>query len=362
MLYILSCLFPRGVLPHFIVVNGDTTVLSAIYLIFNVPLLLDCFCLSLVVCGLLHVSSTLVKIFNTQSYTFPIVAGGVDEADKTLADAMESTDGLLKHMACLDYNILSRYQQPRRMEMFDITAPNNQAHCWNRTSEAALKILRDMRAQLIKENGRKQEVKCALKSAIPKTVGSQGLFSAPEETKTKPDMNKSWLPSPSKLLSSLTRPSENKDVQITSPLHKQVLSPAKPVLIKEAKPTEPVDVFEKLQMTLWCVEGLSNLAAISLSEDKYGVVQKKLPNIIEELVLLLEACEMYWKCLFNVPTTNHSQHVEAAQMNTTHAATLKLATKTGLYTITTAFGYHISSVRLPTEHKKRLHAFLEFAE
>merc|ERR1711881_423183 len=213
---------------------------------------------------------TLVNIFNTQAYTFPVVASGVDDADKTLADAMESTDGLLKHMAFLDYNILSRYQQPRRMEMFELTAPNNQAHCWNRTSEAALKILQDTRVQLIEESGKKHEVKCTLKPAITKTVGTQGLFSAPEEAKTEPDVNKSWLLSPSKLLSSLAKSSEKKNVTITSPpLHQQVVSPAKP-LLKEATPTKPIiDVFENLQMTLWCVEGISHLAAVSLSEDKY---------------------------------------------------------------------------------------------
>ena len=366
-LYILSCLIPSGVFPSFFASNNTVSVLGAISVIFNFSLIFDCFCISFVVVGLLHVSNTLVKIFNTQAFTFPISAASPDDANKTLADAMESADDLLKHVACLDYNILSRYQQKRRTEMFGLTPPGNQAHCWNRTSKEALKIIRDMRLMLINENGRKQEAKSLFKPSIPKTVGSQGLFSAPEE-KTAELMNSSWIPSPSKLLASLTKTEKKSEVttSIASPLSKQVVSPVplvKPIAAAQTtKPAHPICIFDKLQMTLWCIEGLSNLAAISLKEDTYGVVQKKLPEIIGELLLLLEACEVYWKCLFNVPSSNHAHHVEAAQENTTHATSLKLATKTGLYTITTAFRYHISSVRLPTEQKKRLHAFLEFAE
>jgi len=369
-LHIVYCFFPSGVLPTLITNDGGLSVLGALSIIINVSLLFDCFCVSIVVYALLHISNTLVKIFNTQAYMFPINASSTDDANKTLADAMESTDDLLKHMACLDFNVLSRYQQPRRMEIFELTPPGNQAHCWNRTSTEALKIIHEMRDQLIKEKGRKQESKSSLKPMMPKTVGAQGLFSASEENKPEPLVNTSWIPSPSKLLASITKSAAKKpapNTSISSPLYSQVstsVAPSsKPVLMKPAvKEVEPVNLFEKLQPTLWCIEALSNLAAVSLTEDKYGVVQRKLPEILEELLLLLEACEVYWKCLFNVPSSNHSQHVEAAQMNTTHATTLKLASKTGLYTITTAFGYHISSVRLPSDLKKRLHAFLEFAE
>jgi len=305
----------------------------------------------------LQVSNILIKIFNTQVYTFPIVAAIAEEENKTLADAMESNDMFLKHMACLDFNILSRHQRTRRLEMFDLSPPGNQAHCWNRTSKECVKIIQDMRSHLIKENARKQELKTgnALKVTLPKTIGSQGLFSASSEEAAATDLdhNKSWFPSPSKLLSKLTKSTE--EVAVNNVPQKKILETAKPV-----KPV--TDVFKHLQITLWCMEALSNLAAVSLIEDKYGVVQKKLPEIIEELLLVLEACEVFSKSLFNVPSTNHSHHVEAAQLNTNHVSTLKLAVKTGLYTITTAFGYHISSIRLSSEHKKRLHAFLEFAE
>jgi len=353
-------LLPRRILPDFISTNNDVSFVGAISIIFDIVLLLDSFGISLVMLSVLQISNVLIKIFNTQVYTFPIIAAVTEEENKTIADAMESNDMFLKHMACLDYNILSRYQRSRRLEMFDLSPPGNQAHCWNRTSKECLKIIQDMRSHLIKENGRKQELKAgnALKVTLPKTVGSHGLFSATsEDTATDLDHNKSWFPSPSKLLLKLTKSTE---VAADSPTQKKTVEPAKPVLPKTVQPAS--DVFEHLQITLWCTEALSSLAAVSLMEDKYGVVQKKLPEIIEELLLLLEACEVFSKSLFNVPSTNHSHHVEAAQLNTNHVTSLKLAVKTGLYTITTAFGYHISSIRLPSEHKKRLHAFLEFAE
>lgn len=356
LLYVMIALVPSSILPEALAVHNDLTIINAISIIFDVALLWDSFCVSLVILFLLYISNVLLKIFNTQVYRFPITAAAPEDESKTLADALETSDPFLKNLGYLDFNILSKYQTNRRQDVFDLSPPGNQPHCWNRACAECLKIIKEMRCNLASEAGKKQELKIVSKPVLPNTVGEHGLFSASEESVKTASQNTSWLASPGKLFSKLTSPRTAE-----SPLCPPKRNVTVPIAVK-ASSGKPINVFENIQIVLWCVEGLCNLAAISVKEDKYGVVQKKLPGIVEELLLLLEACELFRKKLFNVPSSNHSQHVEAAQMNTTHATTLKLAVKTGLYMLATSFGYHINSIRLPVEHKKRLHAFLEFAE
>jgi len=62
-------------------------------------------------------------------------------------------------------------------------------------------------------------------------------------------------------------------------------------------------------------------------------------------------------------TSQHSYNIDQFnQQQLQQASSLKTLLKNGLYTITTAFGYHISAVRLSNDHQKRLHNFLEMLD
>lgn len=314
----------------------------------SIRLLLISFGVSMVVTIVFTLSKVLIEIFNTQVYTFPVVPANTEQQNKTLADAMENDEIFLKHLACLDFNILSTIEGARRLKIFDLSPPANQAHCWNRTCTESLKLIQNLCMLLTKEYEKKQSFKlgATLNSTTPKDVGSQELFSAADNPVKKESLNKSWF-SPGKLFQ--------------SPLNEQKISEKKEDVFLTPPSQQTGNVYKNLQVTLWCLEGLCNLVAASITEDKYGVVQQKLPDILAELLLLLEACEEFLKNSFNASYINHTQQEESSKINS-HVISLKLALKTGLYTITTAFGYHITNVRLLSSHKKRLHGFLEFAE
>lgn len=332
--------YPLNIVNSFLF---EDSFINSISNLCSINLFFNSFCIAMAISCVLNLTKILMHIFNTQVFTFPIVPAFTEQQNQTLADAMENDELFLKHLACLDYNILSTVEGARRLKIFDLTPPGNQAHCWTRTCSESLKLIQKMRVLLTTEHTNKQFIKDA-----PNNIGSQELFSAVGKPEVKQDLNKSWLSTPSEMF-------QSPKCEVTK---KNMFK----VKDQNTPPSENVNVvFENLQITLWCLEGLCNLVAVSIKEDKYGVVQQKLPDILAELLLLLEACEDFSKSSFNVQYTNHSQ-VEAVRMNNSHVISLKLAVKTGLYTITTAFGYHITNVRLNSTHKKRLHGFLEFVE
>ena len=91
------------------------------------------------------------------------------------------------------------------------------------------------------------------------------------------DQKKVWWASPGPLIHRVHKP-------VDTPLS---TTPTVPV---KAKPVAaPVrEVFADIQLYYWCLEGLSNLVAASLTDDKYGAAQRKLGDIISSLLSLLE--------------------------------------------------------------------------
>ena len=50
-------------------------------------------------------------------------------------------------------------------------------------------------------------------------------------------------------------------------------------------------VYAKSQVVIWSVEGLAHLIAASIDEDRFGVVQKDLPEVLEAFLLLQKTVE-----------------------------------------------------------------------
>jgi nucleoporin NDC1 len=101
------------------------------------------------------------------------------------------------------------------------------------------------------------------------------------------------------------------------------------------------------QCHLWAVQALSELVAASYEEDRYGIVQKDLCNIISSLLWLLEGVKQYTK----QPTST------AHQEGFTLKFELRSALQQGLAHIAIRFKDHLKDLNLPPE---RLECFSQF--
>ncbi|XP_028831607.1 nucleoporin NDC1 isoform X2 [Denticeps clupeoides] len=121
-------------------------------------------------------------------------------------------------------------------------------------------------------------------------------------------------------------------------------------------------LFADSQAHIWALEGLSHLVAASYTEDRFGVVQTTLPNILSSMLMLLEAVDRHFK----LPHASSKPSRATCSMgDSTHKTlrfALRAALKTALYRITTTFGEHLHAVQMSAEHRKRMQQFLEYKE
>ncbi|XP_018419485.1 PREDICTED: nucleoporin NDC1 [Nanorana parkeri] len=122
------------------------------------------------------------------------------------------------------------------------------------------------------------------------------------------------------------------------------------------------EVFADSQIHIWALEGLSHLVAASFSEDRMGVVQTTLSNILATLLNLQEAVEKHFK----LPHVSSKPARAASGLADSSYKTLRFALrstlKTAIYRITTTFGEHLHAIPVSTEHRKKLQQFLDFKE
>ncbi|XP_018113941.1 nucleoporin NDC1-like isoform X1 [Xenopus laevis] len=122
------------------------------------------------------------------------------------------------------------------------------------------------------------------------------------------------------------------------------------------------DVFADAQIHIWALEALSHLVAASFSEDRMGVVQTSLSNILATFFTLQEAVEKHFKLphASSKPARNPGSLLDCSYK--TLRFSLRAALKTAIYRMTTTFGEHLHAVPVSSEHQKKLQQFLDFKE
>lgn len=104
------------------------------------------------------------------------------------------------------------------------------------------------------------------------------------------------------------------------------------------------------QTIVWLTQGLAGVCAVSLFEDKYGVVQSALPQIIKALLVLKSELEKLNNV--NLNGTKFDRNL----------ITLKNAVKRSLYKICTSFGEYMGDLVEDTDDLRSLQCFLSYQE
>lgn len=331
-IYLATSILPRVLLSLLTEFSFSCSyIISGLLELCDLSMIWAWFLTSVLTCFLLLISNKLLHVFYMQHYNFPLETALVGDEGKSLSDAMSNVNPILKHLAYLDYCTISK-TSIRRPKMFELSLPGNQPHLWNKTSLQCLQQLEQQRLALINECERKELGK-RLQQAQgngPKNINSQDLFSP------------------------------NKDTTVTAGHKFRTQQQQQP---QQNHQITAGYLFENLQIVIWSIEGICNLVAASLHEDSYGVVQKNLPSVLTELLALLEACELFAKTsVAQHAVVNNLKELEVSQQEMVDASSLKIALKSGIYTITSTFKQHTTSLRLSGGHKKRIMAFLEYDE
>lgn len=259
--------------------------------------------------------SFLCAVFLTETKQFaiePMIA--VDhqcEPDVTLADALSCTTiPMIQKLAALDLCSLANHtDSTRRSQIFSLSIPGGHPYHWNLISGQCLSILDSYRDTLAK--------------SVKK------LRSTPNNNQIFPPMQTIYPTPAAELAEKIRFRQFNESIGIRNMSFNEQNDTAPPQMVSANDPCQRFNLClaiigdkvtrlkngfvqttgvhylfgesetghisfmlsERSELVAWTAEALSTLAAHSLNEDKYGVVQDKLGHIIKSLLTLKQALD-----------------------------------------------------------------------
>ncbi|XP_060081470.1 nucleoporin NDC1-like isoform X2 [Ylistrum balloti] len=347
---------PKDIVIQHSSVLSSEIALNSVWGLFDVSLLYQTFLCGVFLYFTWTVSSVLYKIYNTEHYAFPVEDVFDDQKNKCLVDALScNTNSLLQCLGFYDLCHLSRKCGVRRSVVFSLSQPGGHPHNWNKLYSACV-------AEVNALNQKVQEANWRVFASVPvrQASGEKNLPSTPAERTTATlsyrgttnvtDGNPS-LP--------VDKPSSNvqtfKDLTLVYLKKKPVFS----YFLSELPDSKSRKLFATCQVQVWAVEALSNFATASYTDDKYGVVQRSLPEIVTAIVNLQENVEKHFKL---ATATSRRNQRDLGHYDTQLGYLLQTTLKSSMYKIVNTFGKHILSLNLSPECVRKLRLFMDYKE
>lgn len=274
------------------------------------------------------------QLFITQALVIPVSVEEDEGPDSWCLSHTLSCGGLLQLLSFQDLRHLASpgpHGFQRRQQVFAISNPGGHPRAWVHIMTPSLNLIRKFTERLRRHN-------CP--EDLPKPP-------APT-TSSSTDINKNNLKTTS--------------VPLSEKLKKVFLGlkgyPVFCYFLTSLPDATNRNIFAEAAPVINSVYALGDLIAASFSEDKYGVVQRNIPDILTAFVQLQQVVDKVGRggpnrkigCGAGAPS---DQQLRKA---------LRLALRSSLYTITTTFKETIKDISVSAECQSKLTSYLEFKE
>ena len=235
------------------------------------------------------------SMFLTEAIQFPIVKDNINTL--TLQEALVMNNlPIVQNLACLDLYLLSQWSLMRRQLFFTLSQPGGHPHNWNTLIESVVKLF--------------TEYTDVLRKSVETTLPSDKIKKQPETiTPFSPITLQSPLAQNIKYRNLRNMSAYNDYLDVVNVSHEGSVSAVETMKKNLDNTINKLVSFMKIffginflfgelpqaniqkclgngQLIVWASQGISELTVASLSEDKYGIVQKDMPIIITSLVQL----------------------------------------------------------------------------
>ncbi|XP_053606054.1 nucleoporin NDC1 [Plodia interpunctella] len=292
---------------------------------------------------------TVFNIVLTQPMKFPI------ESDKslTLCNALAQRSQFNGYLGAQDLRILSMMDPARRLNIFTLSQPGGHPRNWNNLLEQCLYIINGFSKELdnINGDGKQNEMNISGQKKLMNISPKTGLYSSklrnladsPKLIELK-DYNKNKV--------------ENNFVNIVKGelnllVNKLCQKPGIHYFFGELTDTKLKYLLLHAQPVMWTCEGLAFIAAASLTEDKYGVVQNDLPVVMSALVNLKQSLDKLSK-----PGLVPRKHILNDLFAIKIKSALNSAVKRSIYKIVLTFSKFIHEIPLDPDVQIAIQPFL----
>lgn len=391
----------KGVLSGDFVLNGNVHV-------YDVKLFLVTWILTTHILSNLYLMAHLIHVFLTQPQIFPIESGSLGEghvfsrdqrqaiSELTLVQALGNTKiSIVRQLAALDLYKLSVYGDiyQRRKQIFALSIPGGHPYNWNELSNQCIGLINAYNADV------STAVRSLSRDRPPTKAAAFGHMKLAPPAPVVPEFRSSTPTSATELADKIRIRQYNEtcgirhmlaadtdaDVRLLSPI-RQVADPCarfnqtvgilnqKMASVKQAvmnvaavrylfgtnemAQLQALLALPRVDEVCWIVQGISMIAVHSLHEDRYGVVQINLPDIIGALLQLRDSINHLPVGLL----ASASPYQRAAHAKPNGALALRNAVKRSLYNICITFNDYLPDLVKSTSDLRLLQNYVEFAE
>uniref|UniRef100_A0A0R3RT14 Nucleoporin NDC1 n=1 Tax=Elaeophora elaphi TaxID=1147741 RepID=A0A0R3RT14_9BILA len=235
-----------------------------------------------------HIAVALIKVFVLQSYEFLMppphaVLNPTPEEQRTLMDALES-NGIIKAFAFWDLRSLSAACHRRRQIIFSLSQPGGHPRNWNAIRFSCLQHIQHLSVRFGNENDRIRSETFASVSAplLPSSDSNRPVILG-QMAWQKDGLRQRFVPR------NLRK--ESKDSSYASLINK--LPSFLDKFLNHAN--HHIVSFFDVYVGILAIESISALICVSLNEDRFGVVQKDLHQIVSILLQFCSNLERYMR-------------------------------------------------------------------
>lgn len=282
---------------------------------------------------------SLFNIYLTTKIDFPIVSSTSTKQHDvfTLKDAI-STDNipLIQYMGYYDLNVISQFDASRRKQIFSLSYPGGHPYTWREISQEALKLITDTINQLEK-----------ITNANKSNTATDNA---------KPTIEKYYSKMrPLSITHYIDEKNSNANKKLKDNIFSKITNSLKSIRVvayfaEEMTEKQMESALQHYQALGLACYSLSNLAAASKLDDKYGVVQQDLSIIIISLLQLNVALNKM-TVVINKKTNSSILRIKKY---------LASVVKSSLYKLSINFGLYSRDLNLSSDDEKLFSSFVSF--
>lgn len=285
------------------------------------------------------------NLFLTEPVQFPLVKDHSDSL--TLQESIINYEWpIVQNLACLDLHLLAQWSAIRRQVFFTLSNPGGHPHNWNFLVENVMKLVKEYTNLLNKtidvpEQNTKPSIIQAPIIQSPdrfRNLRNMALYDQDDfniiEVSQVPAVKFSISDN---LISKLS-------ARLSSTIEFVKVILGIKFLFGELPQANVRKCLANGHLIIWASQGIADIVSFSLTEDKFGIVQKDLPVIISSLVNLKQSLEK----LNKVPALTRKM-VGYDDFNYQMKGAVTAAVKRSLFNICRTFGGYLHDIPLNKE-------------
>ncbi|GBM98389.1 Nucleoporin NDC1, partial [Araneus ventricosus] len=317
----------------FLGIKSSESYFSLLHSLINLKLFLVTFITGVIIFFNWSLYLIIFNVFVAERHVFPIEIPVKSDKSKSLSAALGNSESdILKYLAVLDLRLLSQQDEERRKQIFTISHPGGHPHQWKAVADFCISSLKQFVAKL-------QEYSVVAAAAKePKMNYNKGISFVLEEQKSFFEPPKESPTFSETVIASLRG------------------WPSVAYFLDELPSIKIRKLFASSQPLIWMIDALGYLVSASYSEDKFGVIQQTLPEIIRLLLDIKMAEEK-----LPIDLVGFRTHVKDPYGRYDHIhqrVSLKTSVNAALCRIADTFKNDINGIYLPEEYLRYFQRYL----